>query len=69
MESHLLRIIDLRVDVTGLELSCAISDVMLWGVPYFDEGDSLRDAILGLKIPAVAVDEMGAIRTLGWGHR
>ena len=65
VEPHLLMIIDRRVDVTGLELSCAIGEVLLWGVPFFDEGDTLRDAILGLKIPAAAVDELGAIRAHG----
>lgn len=62
VEPHLLTIIDRRVDVTGLELSCAIGEALLWGVPFFDEGDSLRDGILGWKIPAAAVDELGAIR-------
>jgi hypothetical protein len=62
VEPHLLTVIDRRVDVTGLEMSCAIKDVMLWGIPYFDEGDALRDGILGLRAPAAAVDEVGAIR-------
>ena len=62
VEPHLLTVIDRRVDVTGLEMSCAIGDVVLWGIPYFDEGEALRDGILGLKIPAAAVDEAGAIR-------
>lgn len=62
VEPHLLTIIDRRVDVTGLEMSCAIQDVRLWGIPYFDEGEVLRDGILGLKAPAAAVDEVGAIR-------
>ncbi len=62
VEPHLLTIIDRRVDVTGLELGCAIGGAVLWGVPFFDEGDVLRDGILGWKIPAAAVDEVGAIR-------
>lgn len=65
VEPHLLTIIDRRVDVTGLELSCAIGEALLWGVPFFDEGDRLRDGILGLKIPAAALDELGAIRAHG----
>jgi hypothetical protein len=69
IEPHLLTIIDRRVDVTGLELSCALRDVRLWGIPYFDDGDALRDGILGLKIPAAAVDELGTIRArLGAGR-
>lgn len=62
IEPHLLTVIDRRVDVTGLEVSCAIKGVVLWGIPYVDEGEALRDGILGLKVPAAAVDEVSAIR-------
>lgn len=64
VEPHILTVIDRRVDVTGMEVSCTIGEAMLWGVPFLDEGDVLRDGILGLKIPASAVDEVGAIRAL-----
>ncbi|MFI5339601.1 MAG: hypothetical protein ACHQ7N_07165 [Candidatus Methylomirabilales bacterium] len=64
VEPHILTIIDRRMDVTGMELSCAIGEAMLWGVPFLDEGNVLRDGILGLKIPDAAVDELGAIRAL-----
>ena len=64
VEPHILTVIDRRVDVTGMELSCAIGDAMLWGVPFLDEGALLRDGILGVKIPPAAVDELGAIRAL-----
>ncbi len=69
VEPHLLTIIDRRVDVTGLELSSSIEDVVLWGVPFFDERETLRDGILGLKIPAAAVDDVAAIRASGKGIR
>ncbi|MGD0264574.1 MAG: hypothetical protein ABSD47_06380 [Candidatus Methylomirabilota bacterium] len=69
VEPHILAIIDRRVDVTGLELSCAIGEAILWGVPFLDEGDVLRDGILGLKIPGAALDELGAIRALVWTKR
>ncbi len=69
VEPHLLTIIDRRVDVTDLELSSTIQEVMLWGVPFFDEQDALRDGILGLKIPAAAVDEVAAIRACGRAGR
>lgn len=62
IEPHLLTIMDRRVDVTGLELACTIREAVLWGIPYFDEGEKLRDGILGLRIPAVAVDEIGSLR-------
>jgi hypothetical protein len=68
VEPHLLAVIDRRVDVTGLEMSCAIGDARLWGVPYIDEGDALRDGILGLRIPAAALDDVAAIRR-GLGAR
>lgn len=62
VEPHLLTIIDRRVDVTGLELSCSIGEVRLWGVPYADDGEVLTDGILGLRVPAAAVDEVAAMR-------
>ena len=62
VEPHLLTIIDRRVDVTGMELSCAIGEAILWGIPFLDEGDAVRDGVLGLRLPAVAVDELQAIR-------
>ena len=64
VEPHILTVIDRRVDVTDMELSCTIAEAMLWGVPFHDEGNALRDGILGLKIPAAAVDELGAMRAL-----
>lgn len=64
VEPHILTVIDRRVDVTGMELSCAIGEAVLWGIPFLDEGDVLRDGILGLKIPAAALDDLGAIRAL-----
>lgn len=69
VEPHLLTLIDRRVDVTGLELSCAIGEALLWGVPFFDEGTTVRDGILGLKILAAAVDELGAVREHGRAER
>ena len=62
VEPHLLSVIGRRVDVTGMELSVAISEVLLWGVPYFDEGTHVRDGILGRTLPAAAVDALSAIR-------
>jgi len=60
IEPHLLTIMDRQVDVTGLELACTIGEAVLWGIPYYDEGDALCDGILGLRIPAAAVDEIGS---------
>lgn len=69
IEPHLLTIVDRRVDVTGLELACTIREAVLWGIPYFDEGEQLRDGILGLRIPAGAVDEIGSLRAWMTGRR
>jgi len=62
VESHVLGIIDRRVDVTGLEMTCIIDEARLWGVPYFDEGDHLQDGIIGLRLPTVAVNDLTALR-------
>jgi len=62
VESHLLGIIDRRVDVTGLEMTCIIDETLLWGVPYFDEGDHVQDGIIGFRLPAVAVNDLAALR-------
>jgi hypothetical protein len=64
VEPHLLTLIDRRVDVTGLTLRVAVSDVCLWGVPYYDEGEVLRDGILGQCLPAAALDGLGEIRQM-----
>jgi len=55
--------------VTGLELACTIGEAVLWGIPYCDEGEALPDGILGLRIPAAAVDEIGSFRTWVKGRR
>jgi hypothetical protein len=62
VEPHILSLLDRRIDVTGVELSCVIDDVVLWGIPYADDGVTLTDAILGLKLPGAALDEIGALR-------
>jgi len=62
VQPHLLTIIDRRVDVTGLDLSVRVSDGILWGVPYREEVDGLRDSILGLTIPTAAIIEFSQIR-------
>jgi hypothetical protein len=64
VEPHLLTIIDRRVDVTGLTLSAAVEEVVLWGVPFADQGAVLQDCIVGLKYPAAALNEVGALRSL-----
>lgn len=62
VEPHLLSILDRREDVTDLELSCDIGEGLLWGIPYYDDGLTLTDGIVGLKIPAAALDEIWALR-------
>jgi hypothetical protein len=67
VEFHILSILDRRVDVTGVELHCVIDDAVLWGIPYYDDGLTLVDGILGLKMPCAALDEIDALRTW-WGR-
>ncbi len=59
---HVLTIIDRRVDVTDMKLDSTIGDPVLWGVPYVDGGDVLTDGILGLRLPATAVEAIEEIR-------
>lgn len=68
VEPHLLGILDRREDVTGVELSCVIDEAVLWAIPYSDDGITLSDGILGLKLPGAALDEIGALRAW-WGER
>lgn len=69
VEPHLLGILDRREDVTGLELDLSIGDAILWGIPYYDDGLTLTDGIVGLKIPAAALDELWTLRTWNEGRR
>ncbi len=62
VESHLLTILDRRVDVTGLRLTCSIDAERLWAVPFFEAGELLEDGILGLRLPAGAVNDLASIR-------
>ncbi len=64
VEPHLLTIVDRRVDVTGLTLSAAIQDVVLWGIPFADQGAVLQDCIVGLKYPAAALNDVEALRSM-----
>jgi hypothetical protein len=67
VEPHLLSLLDRRADVTGVEMSCAIDAAVLWAVPYYDDGLTLTDGILGCTLPGAALDEIGALRT--WWER
>jgi hypothetical protein len=64
VEPHLLAILDQRVDVTGLRLSAALHEVILWGVPFADQGEVFQDCVIGLKYPAAALDDVGALRAV-----
>ena len=68
VEPHLLGILDRREDVTGVQLSCVIDEAVLWAIPYSDDGITLSDGILSLKLPGAALDEIGALRAW-WGER
>lgn len=68
VEPHLLSLLDRRVDVTGVAVICAIDEAVIWAVPYYDDGLTLVDGILGLKLPGAALDEIGAVR-MWWEQR
>lgn len=67
VEPHILSLLDRRADVTGLELGCVIDAALLWAIPYYDDGLTLTDGILGLTLPGAALDEIGALRA--WWER
>ncbi len=69
VEFHLLNLLDRRADVTGVELQCAVDDAVLWGIPSYDDGLTLVDGILGLKIPGAALEEIGALRPYWEGRQ
>jgi hypothetical protein len=68
VEPHILSLLDRRADVTGVELGCAIDEAVLCAVPYLDDGLTLMDGIVGLKLPGAALDEIGALRAW-WEQR
>ena len=67
VEPHLLSLLDRRADVTGVEMSWTIDEAVVWGIPYYDDGRTLTDGILGCKLPGAALDEIGALRA--WWER
>jgi hypothetical protein len=67
VESHLLSVLDRRVDVTGVKMGCAIDEAVVWAVPYYDDGLTLTDGVVGLELPGAALDEIGALRV--WWDR
>ena len=69
VEFHILSLLDRRADVTGVELRWEIYDAVLWGIPYYDDGLTLLDGILGLKMPGAALEEVAALRTWWEGRQ
>jgi hypothetical protein len=67
VEPHLLSLLDRRADVTGLTLSVVIDETALWAVPYYDDGATLKDGLVGWTLPGAALDEIGALRS--WWRR
>jgi hypothetical protein len=67
VEPHVLTILDRRVDVTGLRLTCIMEDARVWGVPFFETGDSLEDGVTGFRLPPAAVNDLAALRALRAG--
>ncbi|RPI06191.1 MAG: hypothetical protein EHM71_11990 [Zetaproteobacteria bacterium] len=67
IEPHILSLLDRRVDVTGVTMSVVIDEAVLWAIPYFDDGVTLTDGVLGHTLPGAALDEIGALRA--WWER
>lgn len=61
-ELFVTQLIDKRADVTGLELDVRVGETSMWGVPYGDDGDNVFCLITGKSYPAVAFDDLAAIR-------
>ncbi|MFB3819378.1 MAG: hypothetical protein ACE147_17095 [Candidatus Methylomirabilales bacterium] len=64
VHSHVLTILDRRVDVTGLDLACTIVEARVWAVPFLEKDDVVEDAILGLRLPAAALNDLTALTAL-----
>jgi hypothetical protein len=64
VQSHVLTILDRRVDVTGLDLTCTIVEARVWAVPFVEQDDVVEDAILGLRLPAAALNDLSGLREL-----
>jgi hypothetical protein len=64
VEPHVLTILDRRVDVTGLRLTCIMKEARIWGVPFFETGQTLEDGVTGFRLPPVAIDDLTALRAL-----
>jgi hypothetical protein len=64
VESHVLTILDRRVDVTGVDLACTIEEARVWAVPFVEKGGVVEDAILGLRFPAPALNDLTALTAL-----
>lgn len=64
VQSHVLTILDRRVDVTGLDLTCTMVEARVWAVPFVDKDETVEDAILGLRFPAPALNDLSGLREL-----
>ena len=57
-----LRILDRRVDVTGIDIDVRMHRCGLWAVPFDDRGERLVDRATGASLPAAAFEDLAEIR-------
>ncbi len=58
IETLVLAIIDRKVDVTGLDIQITVTDSRLLAVPFYLDGDLLRDGVIGEKYRTHAIDDL-----------
>lgn len=59
-----LRLLDRREDVTGVDVTVRIRRAGLWAVPFEDRGDRLVDLATGASLPAAAFEDLAEIRAV-----
>ena len=57
-----MRLLDRRADVTGVEIDVRVTRADLWAVPFDDRGDRLVDLATGASLPAAAFEDLAEIR-------
>ncbi len=59
-----LRLLDRRSDVTGVDVAVRVRRADLWAVPFEDLGDRLLDLATGTSLPAAAFEDLAEIRAV-----
>ena len=59
-----LKTLDQKIDVTGVDVHLTIRSSQLLGVPFFDLGEKLIDGLLGVEVASVCLDDLNEMRDL-----